>query len=584
MSELSGFINVANAYPFFFTNASNNDLLIYPETSNQQVLIGQRSNQNAYFTLSNNIGTVNNLFVSTSNMTASNFSACNVSTGTLTATNIVINTVSATTYSNITTCNLSASNVDGSNVSSCNITVSRMLTSLSNMSASNLTCSNLTASNIRTSNLTVTQLHSSLSNMTASNFSACNISASVVNATTITSTNGSGIQAINAANITSGTLDVARGGTGTTNSTGSGNLVLSTSPTLTGTSLIGGVYVPTNLTVGEPTMAINGSSGDKLVLVQGNGSTYPYSIGINTNTMWYSVPTAATHNFYVNGTEISRINNGGILVTGGVNATNIVSTGDSSVGAKLTVSGNTVIAGDVSIGTTLSRAKLEISGSKPVALGSSYRIYKDSPGFGSLVADTYNLSILADVHIATAQSFIAYSDKRIKKDIETIEVTSAFQSLRPVKYKYIDTPVKTDKVQYGFIAQEVEDLYPELVLTTSDYVPDIYILSESIIENTITISKKHNLKVGDSVKLILEKEGNKMTNVVDIVSEYSFTTELDLSEESIVFVYGKEVNDHKSLIYDNFAPIIIKHVQDLEKENIILKARLDAIEARLSTL
>jgi hypothetical protein len=46
--------------------------------------------------------------------------------------------------------------------------------------------------------------------------------------------NGSGLTALNAANVTTGTLAVTRGGTGTTTSTGTGSVVLSDAPTFTG--------------------------------------------------------------------------------------------------------------------------------------------------------------------------------------------------------------------------------------------------------------------------------------------------------------------------------------------------------------
>jgi hypothetical protein len=55
--------------------------------------------------------------------------------------------------------------------------------------------------------------------------------------TTGFSGNGSQLTALNAANVSTGTLAVARGGTGVTTSTGSGSVVLSASPTLTGTPM-----------------------------------------------------------------------------------------------------------------------------------------------------------------------------------------------------------------------------------------------------------------------------------------------------------------------------------------------------------
>jgi hypothetical protein len=50
---------------------------------------------------------------------------------------------------------------------------------------------------------------------------------------------GSGLTSLNAGNISNGTLSVTRGGTGTTTSTGSGSVVLNTNPTLSGTVTAG---------------------------------------------------------------------------------------------------------------------------------------------------------------------------------------------------------------------------------------------------------------------------------------------------------------------------------------------------------
>ena len=55
-----------------------------------------------------------------------------------------------------------------------------------------------------------------------------------INFTGTISGNGSGLTALNAANVTTGTLAVTRGGTGTTTSTGTGSVVLSDAPTFTG--------------------------------------------------------------------------------------------------------------------------------------------------------------------------------------------------------------------------------------------------------------------------------------------------------------------------------------------------------------
>lgn len=73
--------------------------------------------------------------------------------------------------------------------------------------------------------------------------------------------NGASITSLNAANISSGTLPASRGGTGTTTSTGTGSVVLSNSPTLTGTVSADTVAAATNITVaGQNVCRQNGTN------------------------------------------------------------------------------------------------------------------------------------------------------------------------------------------------------------------------------------------------------------------------------------------------------------------------------------
>ena len=54
MAELGGIIAVASSNTYYFTNACNNDMLIYPETSNQQIRMGLLSNAPAVLTVNSN--------------------------------------------------------------------------------------------------------------------------------------------------------------------------------------------------------------------------------------------------------------------------------------------------------------------------------------------------------------------------------------------------------------------------------------------------------------------------------------------------------------------------------------------------
>ena len=63
----------------------------------------------------------------------------------------------------------------------------------------------------------------------------------------------------------------------------------------------------------------------------------------------------------------------------------------------------------------------------------------------------------------TDGAYKTYSDRTLKKDIRPIgSVLGKVTGLRPSEYRFKDTPNQSPK-SYGFIAQEVEALFPELV-------------------------------------------------------------------------------------------------------------------------
>ncbi len=76
---------------------------------------------------------------------------------------------------------------------------------------------------------------------------------------------------------------------------------------------------------------------------------------------------------------------------------------------------------------------------------------------------------LATFDVAGASTYFSHyvtrSDRRYKKDIQTLDGTDALQSimrLRPVNYRWKDKKMLKN-LQYGLIAQEVRDVLPELV-------------------------------------------------------------------------------------------------------------------------
>jgi hypothetical protein len=63
MTDLAGYVNISYSNSYYFTNACNNDMLIYPETSNQLLRLGITSNANAILNIASNV-----IYVNSANM------------------------------------------------------------------------------------------------------------------------------------------------------------------------------------------------------------------------------------------------------------------------------------------------------------------------------------------------------------------------------------------------------------------------------------------------------------------------------------------------------------------------------------
>ena len=67
------------------------------------------------------------------------------------------------------------------------------------------------------------------------------------------------------------------------------------------TGLFGTIATTNNTNVALPSLGVQGGIGDKLIFYAGTPTNHPFSLGINTNSLWYSVPSGASHNFYIGG-------------------------------------------------------------------------------------------------------------------------------------------------------------------------------------------------------------------------------------------------------------------------------------------
>jgi len=240
--------------------------------------------------------------------------------------------------------------------------------------------------------------------------------------------------------------------------------------------------------------------------------------------------------------------------------------------------------GNVGIGTRTPVAKLEVTGYQSMNLGQIG--YLNIFGAGTGVAGTPNISIKAsDRMIAT--EFDAYSDQRIKKDFLSL---NSQQSLDTISRVHVKSFIYKDEIQYGsalhtgVVAQELEEVFPQSVSVHSDFVPDIYSLPASVSADNsvlnITMPAPHNLQTGDTVRFFTASGAKE--NIVTKIDDTNFSIDNWQEEATGIFVYGKKVNDFRTVNYNSIFCLGISAIQELHKQLQQLKGEVIILKEKLA--
>ena len=166
------------------------------------------------------------------------------------------------------------------------------------------------------------------------------------------------------------------------------------------------------------------------------------------------------------------------------------------------------------------------------------------------------ISLYAAKGIWSGTSFFASSDLRIKKDIvEMVPETcmELVRKLKPKKYGFVDHIKHGGKEVYGFIAQEVLEICPNVVTTQKEFIPDIFKAVENI--SWSRVDKKWKLTIHDIsgfrentvVRFYLSDRKNNelMKDVVNCRNEPNSFLFDKIYED--IFIYGHQVSDFLAL-------------------------------------
>jgi hypothetical protein len=235
-------------------------------------------------------------------------------------------------------------------------------------------------------------------------------------------------------------------------------------------------------------------------------------------------------------------------------------------------------SGNVHIGTGSAVGRLNV-GALAAATVPSYGYFNGS-GAGGLDRLTLaqSVSIYADGTILSYEFNIS-SDLRIKTDLHATDSGKDLGTLMGIEvtdYHYKDKLAHGNGPQKKVIAQQVEKVYPQAVNITKGVVPDIY---QKAGTKDGWVELATDLKVGDRVRLISEKEEG--VHEVLEVKAGRFLTQFKPAGDQ-VFVYGREVNDFRSVDYDAIAMLNVSATQELARQLKEKDAKIAVLEAQVA--
>lgn len=305
------------------------------------------------------------------------------------------------------------------------------------------------------------------------------------------------------------------------------------------------------------------------------GSVSGWGLLMNTNTgavaIGYQNPVA--------GYRLSVLGNqyidGLIKTTGGAEIAGAAQiTGAANVGADMHV-GGTIFATNVNF--------LKFMGHFIKYSDLGQLEYNNEYGISSIVA-SYDVS---------ASGFNAFSDARIKnirgksnsaKDLQTINALQITDYTMKDEINYGNKPFK--KV----IAQEVEKEYPQVVSKHTDYIPNVYQITNKI-EKTANgynfhFASKHNLSLTAKKVRVQLKDGEatKDFDIVSIPSDNTVEIKANDLKADKIFVYGEQVNDFRTVDYEGLTTLNISATQELSKLLITQQSAIEAQDKKIDML
>jgi hypothetical protein len=195
--------------------------------------------------------------------------------------------------------------------------------------------------------------------------------------------------------------------------------------------------------------------------------------------------------------------------------------------------------------------------SYPTFVNSAYQFINVAPGagnFGGATATNISMYSAGDIWCAGARMVVS-SDERIKQNITPLLFDSTCQLLQkitPVSYTFKDI-TKSGTTHVGFIAQAVEEICPNAVTRSTEYIPNINTIVSTITTNsTVTSYLQISSTLLSSIVQFYTPDNKKIKGTIVSISSNSFDTSMESSVDnySTLLCQGTYVNDFRVLDKD----------------------------------
>ncbi len=138
------------------------------------------------------------------------------------------------------------------------------------------------------------------------------------------------------------------------------------------------------------------------------------------------------------------------------------------------------------------------------------------------------------------------------------------------------------------IAQQVEKHYPLAVSSGKGFIPNIYKLVKVVSgENGLVkliFDDAHSLTIADTIRLIDLEQGQIDAGIAEVTATNELLLSTSIPSTYQVFVYGKQVNDFRTVDYDAISMLNVSATQELAQRMISLEKTNETLTQRVQRL